>query len=175
MLLANFNIVDKATAKESIDLMLHTGLRAEYNLFSNMYVFMSEGEKDQYTANHTDPRVIYKNSIVRYYLNRLPAAGIAAYDYSTVILTAHAASIFRYISRKERIAYELAAANLAQQSYSSWEEYIIAHTSGFQFSCPDEEHLKATMLMHKLNLIKMIAYRGSPISNLDWRTKLDVV
>ncbi|GEM_PF-3716967 len=75
--------------------------------------------------------------LVNLYMDRLPAAGIAAWDLGRLVFYVRCARLANYIHEEEEEALLLHTAIRARLSYRSWPEYAVAYMAGRQFWAGD--------------------------------------
>ncbi|MGG4441688.1 DUF1266 domain-containing protein [Brevibacillus fortis] len=128
-------IRDAASQKERLSWMLNEGERKEFARLHHFLSALSESGRAEYINSlEPDQDRVAKAKVVHYYLRRLPAEGIAAYDYAwATYLSGTRWENGGYISKEEARQFKLQAVRQAQQAYNSWSEFITGYIAGYQF------------------------------------------
>ncbi|WP_235945868.1 DUF1266 domain-containing protein [Saccharibacillus alkalitolerans] len=107
---------------------------------------------------------------VHLYMDRLPPAGIAAWDLGQLAFYLRCARLEEYIGEEEEEICLLHTAVRARFSYRSWPDYAIAYMAGRQFAARDlsEEGSKIDAETLRVPLIG----ESSPWRELEWEIDL---
>lgn len=165
------NVYDDHTLKYKLAWLMNEGHRTEFKKMHSYLSTLSEPNRKSFLQSLSKENGDHsKWNIVNYYLKKLPADGIGAFDYAWYIYLCRAGVAVGFIDNLEAGRYMAKAAKLAQQSYSGWESYFIAYVGGSQFASSDAtfDFIKKNHAYHS----KLFAARRSPIHQVDWNIQL---
>lgn len=98
---------------------------------------MTLDQRQAYVESYRDREQYGELYTVNLYMDRLPPAGIAAWDLGRLAFYLRCARLERYITEAEEEAYLLHTAVRARFAYGSWPEYAVAYMAGRQFWAGD--------------------------------------
>ncbi|WP_172250634.1 DUF1266 domain-containing protein [Saccharibacillus deserti] len=104
--------------------------------------------------------------VVNLYMDRLPPAGIAAWDLGRLAFYIRCARLARYINEQEEAAYLLHNAVRARFSYRNWADYAVAYMAGCQFSQKDLSEEGSEIRLGRLR--RLLTGPKSPWRELEW-------
>lgn len=171
-LLKGWNVHDAEDVRNLLHWLLDCGRRHDFNQIKKELLFLSEEERRVYIDGADNEEKKADIRLVNAYMNRLPAATIAAYDYSFCILISYGGLILHFLSPEEAHGFQLKAAKRAQEEYKSWQEYIAAFAVGAQFNYKHPNDEIEFMKQYEPTMTRLIASRRSPLRKLKWNTKL---
>ncbi|MEJ8304770.1 DUF1266 domain-containing protein [Saccharibacillus sacchari] len=100
------------------------------------------------------------------YMDRLPPAGIAAWDWGRLAFYIRCARVSGYINEQEENAYLLHNAVRARWSYRNWPDYAVAYMAGRQYWSRDLSEEWSEINLSHLN--KLLTDQSSPWRELEW-------
>ncbi|MFY0760577.1 DUF1266 domain-containing protein [Metabacillus dongyingensis] len=168
--LKQYEITDKNTAQDRLEWFLTTGNRREFYVLQSALLFLSEAEAKELLSSGENETLIAKLSAAKKYMHRLNEHSIGAFDLSSALLLTKHAQKTGLITQEEAQAYEIRAARLAQNMYTSWSDYLTACTAGAEFvqkSIGDQEKY---LNFQKNTLIKLMASKHSPFRKIEFET-----
>ncbi|NEW09903.1 DUF1266 domain-containing protein [Paenibacillus sp. SYP-B3998] len=166
-----WRIGDAQSLKHNLGWLLEGGSRHEFNKMRYLLSALSDADRVKYIESQSKENESYaKLCIVNYYMNKLPADGIAAFDYAWYIYLCRAGRTLGYLSEHESQQRMIYVAQRIQQSYSGWNEYIAAYVCGGQFVAKDNTFAFAKK--NEAYLTKLFAAERSPLRQLDWDMQL---
>jgi hypothetical protein len=166
--LKELKIYNDHALKYKLSWLMNEGNRTEFKKMQSYLSALSEPNRKSFIHSLSKENNDHlKWNIVDYYLKKLPAEGIAAFDYAWYIYLCRAGMATGFLDEKEARSFMMKAAKLAQQSYSGWESYIAAYVCGSQFVSSDKR-LDFTKQNH-VYFSKLFAARRSPIRQIDWK------
>jgi hypothetical protein len=171
--LNSWDVHDSESLKQVLDWLLDKGRRYEFNQIRNYLHSIPEDDRHTYIEslpNETEEK--YKTTLTNYYFRRLPAEGIAAFDYAFCILLSDHGKKLGYLNKEESWDYKVKAAGLAQKSYSSWFEYTNGFHVGVLFMGNDQASADSYVKEQQPITIKLIASRHSPFQQVKWDEKI---
>lgn len=134
MLMSGWSIEDTATLKERLEWLLKEGHSSSFMEIRSFLSTLSEAGQAAYIEalpKNTTQHIEYE--IVRAYNNRIPYAGIAAWDFGRYSYLCQAGMLVGYLSEGEGWDLMKKVAILAQKCYSSWVDYGLAYFIGRLF------------------------------------------
>jgi hypothetical protein len=109
--------------------------------------------------------------IVQHYMNRLPAAGIAAWDWGRYSYLCMQGIYLGYVTKEEALELLRPIALRTQQAYSGWREFATAYLVGRQFWW---KHLTEESAKEMMGYVqRLLVLPTSPWNTLDWRLPLN--
>lgn len=169
----DWGIKNKEEFLEKSGLFMELNYTKQYNRKIQFFSTLSTTAQDNYINKfgiNTNDYISYK--IIKSYCNKLPKAGIAAFDYSRYIYVCRKAFFAGFIDEGEAWNLMFKVAKAVQEAYSSWREYVLAYEVGKQL-------IKSKKLTKELfenetpYISKLILEEDSPLRKLDWNTKLE--
>ncbi|MCM3143955.1 DUF1266 domain-containing protein [Brevibacillus sp. MER 51] len=125
---------DAASQRARLTWMLQEGERKEFARLHHFMTALSEsGRKEYIDSLESDQERIAKAKVVQFYMRRLPAEGIAAYDYTWASFLSRGKGDYGYISKEEARQFQLQAVRQTQQAYNNWGEFFTGYIAGYQF------------------------------------------
>lgn len=158
---------DKTKMEERLNWFLTQGRRADFD--RDRYHLATLGSTNRTKYMESLKRGELRTTrlwIVNTYANRLPAAGIAAFDYAWYLIICRAAMGDSQSSNAVALERMLLIAQRIQQSYSSWEEYFLAYACGNQYD--EIGSKKSTSTATEAHIFKLLTGKYSPIRQFDW-------
>ncbi|UKS26652.1 DUF1266 domain-containing protein [Paenibacillus sp. HWE-109] len=157
--------------KSKLGWLLQEGNRQSYLDIRHRLSALSETDRMDYVQSlPKKQKETIRISIVNYYCRKLPEDGIAAYDYAQYLYLCRVGITLRYLTKQEGLNRMQHVAQLIQQSYSGWEEYVAAYVAGSQF---DAAETSPTYVQTNQALIKKwFAAKNSPFRQLEWQMDL---
>ena len=169
--LKKLNIYNDHALKYKLSWLMNEGHRTEFKKMHSYLSALPEPNRKSFLQSLSKENGDYsKWNIVNYYLKKLPADGIAAFDYAWYIYLCRTGVAVGFIDNLEAERFMTKAARLAQQSYSGWESYFIAYVCGSQFASSNAA-FDFTQKNHAYHS-KLFAARRSPIHQIDWNIQL---
>ncbi|MED1799909.1 DUF1266 domain-containing protein [Brevibacillus porteri] len=163
-------IRDAASQKERVSWMLKEGERKEFARLHHFLSALSESGRAEYIDSlEPDQHRLGKAKVVHYYLKRLPAEGIAAYDFAWAsYLSGTRWENGGYIRKEEARQFKLQAVRQAQQAYNSWSEFITGYIAGYQFMTAQTslDHLR----QNDWNFSRSFVSKHGSLSKSNWHT-----
>ncbi|MNH98974.1 hypothetical protein D3C73_517260 [compost metagenome] len=129
-----WNIKDAEDLKKVIAWLMEDGFRYEYKRMHSQLFALNEASRLKYLEESREEQDYTKLDVVHKCLNQLPSGDISAYGGSWVILLCRIGILQQYLSEEEAWEYQLKAATMLQQNYSSWDDYFVAYSCGSHFS-----------------------------------------
>ncbi|MBO1515271.1 DUF1266 domain-containing protein [Metabacillus bambusae] len=162
------NLDNTNQLKIILDWLIYEGRREDFIICRNELLMIPEYEREDYIQSLNNEKKV-KMSLTNQYYRRLPAENIGAFDFANCILFSRFGMKLGYFTKEEARDYMMKAALLAQNSYSSWMEYLSAYFVGLQFNNQeDEEKLSSYMKYRKDFISKLIASKYSPLHKVKW-------
>lgn len=153
--LNQWGVDDSLTFNRKLKYLLYEGYRVEFRKLEDQLSVMSAAVRSQYTQGLPDQDPLKaKLACVNHFMNILPSAGIAAFDYALFIIMYRVGSRFRYVSLEEAENFCLEAAKIVQSKYNSWHDYWNACLAGAYFTSTtvDVNNLNSDYVKHLLQL-----------------------
>lgn len=120
--------------RRNLEWLAEEGHRESFNQIRSFLSALSEAEQTKYVEVIPKTTEGYrKHQIVKAYMNRLPAAGIAAWDLGRYAYLSRKGAVMGYISQEQSLELVKPIIAAAQQSYSGWREYGTGYLAGRQF------------------------------------------
>ncbi|TPG83709.1 DUF1266 domain-containing protein [Brevibacillus laterosporus] len=168
----NWGIENKEDLLQSLQWLSKEGHR---HLFDEMKFFLSTlSERDQLHYIESIPKTSEKYRdyrIVKAYMDRLPLAGIAAWDWGRYANLCRKGAFVGYLSDDEALKLAKQVAVIAQQQYSSWQEFGTSFLIGRQFWWAQTTSESAEKMARFAR--NLILHPNSLWNQLDWNLPLD--
>lgn len=166
------NLDNTNQLKIILDWLIFEGQREDFIICRNELVMIPENEREDYIQSLNNEKKV-KMSLTNRYYRRIPAGNIGAFDFANCILFSRFGMKLGYLTKEEARDYMMKAANLSQNSYSNWMEYLSAYFIGLQFNNQeDEEKVSSHMKYRKDFISKLIASEYSPLHKVKWDVEL---
>jgi hypothetical protein len=155
-----------------LDWLIYEGRREDFILCRNELLMIPENEREDYIQSMNIEKKV-KMALTNRYYRRLPAENIGAFDFAHCILFSRFGMKLGYLTKEEARNYMMEAAHLAQNSYSSWMEYLSAYFIGLQFNNQEDEDKFSSHMKYRKDFIsKLIASEYSPLHKVKWDVTL---
>lgn len=118
---------------------------------------------DSLPADSDRYRFVYT---VNQYMDRLPPAGIAAWDLGQLAFHIRCARLAGHIGENEENAYLLHNAVRVRFSYRSWPDYAVAYMAGKQYGEEDLSEERSELNLEQLR--RLLTGKNSPWRELEW-------
>lgn len=129
-----WEIENETNLKDALAWLTSHGLRKEFAELSGMLSVLSVENRARHIEETDDPIQKHKLSVIAQYLGRLPAGGIAAYDYSWAVFICCAAHKINYMTEQDKWDHIDRFVGLAKESYSEWNDYMAGFAIGAVYS-----------------------------------------
>ncbi|WP_044641203.1 DUF1266 domain-containing protein [Risungbinella massiliensis] len=170
--LSKWGISNGPELKQQIDWFLHQGVRQEFKEYRNQMTALTETARTQYIESSKEEAHYGKLYQVNSGIQSLPPAGIFAFDLAWVIHLCRIGRSLRYLSKGEAWDRMIQASQLAQQSYSTWSEYLNAFLVGRLFH-ESEVNFNSSGGKNVASYISILLYSPkSPLLKLEWNHPL---
>ncbi|GAB1529893.1 MULTISPECIES: DUF1266 domain-containing protein [Brevibacillus] len=162
---------DATKTKERLTWFLEHGQRTEFDRHRHVLSTLSDANRSNYIASLKKGDLESARQLVVYaYMNRLPHAGIAAFDYAWYLIICKAGAQQSYLPKAEAVEGMLDVAKRIQLAYSSWEEYLFAYACGNLYD--EAGASKNTRKATEAHILKLLTGKYSPIREFDWKFDL---
>ncbi|WP_338752748.1 DUF1266 domain-containing protein [Bacillus sp. FJAT-52991] len=170
------NINDATELKDTIHWLLEANNHQQFNQIRYQLSALSETARNQYIQSwHKDGSKYAELFIANQGLHAIPASGISAFYWGSVIYLCRVGRRVGYLTKQEAQDYMIKAAQLLQQSYSGWTEYMNALIVGSYFYNSDIEfkydqyHFPYTAMFfaHPKTPLLKIKWENTLLKNLD--------
>lgn len=133
-ILKNWKLKKAEDAISSIQTLLNPDTYLPYQKEHARLLALSEEARGRYleSQRENDPEFI-KLEVVNTCLYQLPSGNVSGYGAAWAIALSRVAFTENWIGARELWDYRLAAARMAQQSYSSWEEFFVGYSAGLYY------------------------------------------
>jgi hypothetical protein len=166
--LQRWNIQNSQELKQQIHWFINKGVREEFNQYLHQMSALSASGRKHYMETLTKSHPDYAKLLITYKnIHTLPPAGIIAFDLAWAIYLCRVGRTLHYLTKQEAWEWMFRAAQIAQKSYSSWEEYFSSFFTGSQFH-PSTSNLDNIATY----TAALCYYPRSPIMKLEWNSKL---
>ncbi|AIG26837.1 hypothetical protein BRLA_c025180 [Brevibacillus laterosporus LMG 15441] len=168
----DWGIENKEDLLQSLQWLLNEGHRHSFDEMKFFLSTLSESDQLHYIESIPKTSETYREYyIVRAYMDRLPLAGIAAWDWGRYAHLCRIGAFVGYLSDDEVLELVKHVARIAQQQYSSWQEFGTSFLIGRQFWWGQTTSESAvTMARFVRNLI---IHPNSVWNRLDWNQPLN--
>jgi len=168
----DWSIHNREDLLEAVERLKEDGHRVSFHWIKSFLSSLTEAEQLRYIDDIPKSSNKYKEyTIVRAYMNRLPAAGIAAWDWGRYVHLCKTGVYVGYITEDEALELSLPVARMAQQAYSGWQEFGIAFLAGRQFWWDQTTKESAEHMARFVR--KLILHPNSVWNRLDWHMPLN--
>ncbi|OWA37230.1 hypothetical protein B9G55_03940 [Saccharibacillus sp. O16] len=127
---------------------------------------MTLDQRKKYVQSYREHERYEELYTVNLYMDRLPPAGIAAWDLGRLVFYLRCAGLEGYISEQEEAALLLHTAVRARYAYRSWTDYAVAYMAGRQFWAQDLSE-EASEINYGI-LCSLLTGEQTPWRELEW-------
>ncbi|WP_068618405.1 DUF1266 domain-containing protein [Paenibacillus tuaregi] len=128
-----WDINDKESAWSTLNILYEGGHNTRFfNLHRDRLSIMSPDKQEQYISTFTEQESKNELLIIQRYYDCLPRSGIHAWDLGRASYVCYTCLQLNYIEHDKAWSYLMKNAELAQQSYASWQEFGTAYMVGRQ-------------------------------------------
>lgn len=170
--LKKWEITSPQALKQKVNELLDVGMRQEFNHFLYQLMPLSEEARDLYIQSLSKDKPDYpKLFLANRGMHTLTEKGIAAVDWAWAIYLCRVGRRLGYLTKDEAKALMIKAAQLSQESYSTWNEYFTAFHLGNYFKAEDSNHNHYA----KYGLSAIFGLLGgtrSPLLKIKWKNDL---
>ncbi|QLG38243.1 MULTISPECIES: DUF1266 domain-containing protein [unclassified Paenibacillus] len=167
----NWEIHDRKSLMSSLDWIRNEGYRISFDEKRTFLSTMSEKDQGNY-MNSLDPDTgkYHEYLVVKTYMHKLPAEGVAAWDWGCYANLCRQSAHVGYITETESEQLVLQAALDAQSAYTSWKAYTVAFMAGrlYWLEKTDESVVKRQMNY----LQNLFVHPNSIYKKIDWNLSL---
>ncbi|KEQ22805.1 DUF1266 domain-containing protein [Paenibacillus tyrfis] len=130
----DWGIENEEDLRRNLQWLAEEGHRESFNKIRSFLSALSDAEQTKYIESIPKTTNRYReHQIVKAYMNRLPAAGIAAWDLGRFAYLSRKGAFMGYISQEKSLELVKPIIPVAQQAYSGWREYGTGYLAGRQF------------------------------------------
>lgn len=170
--LKKWEITSPQELKQKVNELLDVGLRQEFDHFLYQLNPLSEEARDLYIQSLSKDDADYpKLFLANRGVHTLTETGVAAVDWAWAIYLCRVGRRLGYLTKDEANELMSKAAQLSQESYSTWDEYFIAFHLGSYFKAGDSNHNHYA----KYGLSAIFGLLGggrSPLLKIKWKNDL---
>lgn len=170
--LNNHEVTDSESLKNKLDELLKIDSVEYFTQVKNTLLTIPEDKRKNYIENIEveDEFEVEQLKRTSYYIDRFSFNSTKALDCSMTIVLSICGNKVGYLTKREAWDYKLMAAKLAQQCYTSWEEYVLAFYAGYYFNCESEDDYKDFVedSIFKYSIPCLFTFKHSPINKIDW-------
>ncbi|WP_199925398.1 DUF1266 domain-containing protein [Paenibacillus bouchesdurhonensis] len=152
---------DKEQLIADIEWYLETGRRDEFFRDSCLLSMLSAAERSRYIQLLTNEQRRRQLTVVSRYLWSLPPGGIAAYDFSWIMLKCFAGKQVGYLSEDEMWSYIGRIIPMIKENFSEWETYIASYAVGQSYLL--QESPSSFVSKNRQYIMQMMSFRQSPM------------
>lgn len=168
----DWGIDSRETLLDNLNFLDDGGHNVSFMTIRSFLSALSASDQQRYIAAIPNATKEYReHRIVQAYMNRLPAAGIAAWDWGRYVNLCKYGAFLGYISRQEALELIMPIAVKAQQCYTGWYEYGTSYLIGRQFWWGQTTEDSAKRMVEYVHRLMIDA--GSPWNRLDWNMSLN--
>lgn len=170
-LVRQWKINNEESLYEKVQWLLYEGYRKEFQQARQYLSAYSDRERLALGQAPLDnDKWLKRLSLAERYGERLPAEGIAAFDYAWCVVWTTVGTTLGWMDESTAFAYATQAAVGAQDAYSGWDEYLFGYAVGAEFTgrfpSADFTEQNEAGFMHLLDAWKQ------PINRMDWKMRL---
>ncbi len=148
-----------------------TNIKKSFEDKRNLIIAFPPKERSSYINSFSQQHEEYgKLSIINQYCTALPSAGIMAYDISNCVSICRLGLCQGYLKESELAAYLDPLALMAQENYSSFEEFGLSSIVGLLYSMDKVDEKAYNYCMDKLKMA--LTHPQSYWNNIDWKLNL---
>ncbi|MGF9915061.1 DUF1266 domain-containing protein [Paenibacillus ehimensis] len=130
----DWGIENKDDLMRNLQWLAEEGHRESFNKIRSFLSALSEAEQTKYIESIPKTTQRYReHQLVKAYMNRLPAAGIAAWDLGRYAFLCRKGAVMGFITKEKSLELVQPIVAVAQQAYSGWREYGTGYLAGRQF------------------------------------------
>ncbi|WP_223275586.1 DUF1266 domain-containing protein [Paenibacillus elgii] len=130
----DWGIETKDDLRRNLEWLAEEGHRKSFHKIRCFLSALSETEQTKYIESIPKSTNLHReHQIVKAYMNRLPAAGIAAWDFGRYAYLSRTGAFMGYISMETSLELVKPMITVAQQAYTGWREYGTGYLAGRQF------------------------------------------
>lgn len=167
-----WKIKNAGDLQNTIDWFIDTGVRKDFSRTKEfLKAFSLERRKTYINSLSKNDMNSSRYKIADYYIDRLPASTVLAYDYSWCCYLYYVGMAYKYIKEDYGWYAIRKISKIIQSSYTGWEDYITGYIAGEQFL-----NFDASFSFLKRNSIffdRMFLDSKSPANTIDWNIKLE--
>ncbi|MDN9009089.1 DUF1266 domain-containing protein [Brevibacillus laterosporus] len=168
----DWGIENKEDLLQSLEWLLKEGHRHSFDEMKFFLSTLSESDQLNYIESISKTSEKYREyQIVKAYMNRIPLAGIAAWDWGRYANLCKKGAFVGYLSYDEALELVKHVARIAQQQYLSWQEFGTSFLIGRQFSWGQKTSESAEKMARFVR--NLILHPNSVWNRLDWNLPLD--
>ncbi|WP_028548584.1 DUF1266 domain-containing protein [Paenibacillus sp. UNC451MF] len=163
-----WRIDDPRSLRATLQWLFDTGIRKEFEDYRMLLSGLTESERNPYLQSLPEgERRTRRLLVANYYLMRLPAEGIAAFDHSWCVYLCCAGYHLGYLTEEDKWRIVAMSLQNARESYTNWKEYLISYAAGADFfdATPSLDYVKN----YNGFLIKLLTGAESPLTGLNLR------
>ncbi|MEI7026874.1 DUF1266 domain-containing protein [Paenibacillus sp. y28] len=168
----DWNIASGEDLKEALGQLRDNGHRSSFDKTRWILSSMTEAEQAAYIQTISPASSQYTQAcIVRAYMNRLPRAGIAAWDWGRYANMCKKGVFLSYITESEARELLMLIGPEVQKAYSGWLEFAISYLAGRQFWW--NQLTRESAEEHAGYVHKLVTDNKSLWNQLDWKLSLE--
>ncbi|WP_282937597.1 DUF1266 domain-containing protein [Paenibacillus sp. RC67] len=156
-----------------LESLMENGHRAEFHQIKSFLSTLSEADQHRYIQSLSKTSEKYRQyQIVKAYMDRLPTAGIAAWDWGRYVHLCKVGIFVEYLTEEKALRLVKPVAVKAQQQYDGWQQFGIAFLAGRQFWWGQMTGDSAEMMAGFAR--NLVIHPNSLWNRLNWNLQLDV-